>query len=67
MSDENYLMSKKLVAALVTIVCATAAFFLGGLESLHYAVIVTSTTALYIGGQALVDAVGRFAQAKFAK
>ena len=59
------MMSKKLVAAIATTVCATAAFFLGGLESLHYTVIVTATAVLYIGGQAVVDAAAKVAAAKF--
>lgn len=67
MTDENALMSKKLIVAVLTVLCSTFAFFLGGLESLHYAAIVGGTSAVYIGGQALIDAVGKFAAAKFGK
>ena len=65
MGSESSMMSKKLVAAVVTIICSTAAFFLGGLESLHYAGIVGVTSVLYIGGQSIVDAAAHVAAAKF--
>lgn len=65
MNDENSMMSKKLVAAIVAMLCSTAAFMLGELESLHYAAILGGTSMVYIGGQALIDAVGKFASAKF--
>lgn len=65
MNEESSMMSKKLVAAIVTMLCSTAAFFLGDLQSLHYAAIMGTTSALYIGGQALVDAAAKFAAAKY--
>ena len=67
MTDENALMSKKLVVTIVTVVCATAAHLLGSLESLHYAAVVGAVGTTYVGGQALIDAVGKFAAAKFGK
>lgn len=67
MGDENALMSKKLIVAVLTVLCSTVVALLDLLESLHYALIVGGTAMVYIGGQALIDAVGKFAAAKFGK
>lgn len=65
MPDENSMMSKKLIVTmLVTVICGVANI-LETMESLHAAAAIGGTAMVYVGGQALIDAVGKFAAAKF--
>lgn len=66
-SEESKWGSRKLVVCLVVAIVTGAANMIGAMDSLHAAMVIGGVSVTYVGGQALIDAVGKFAAAKFGK